>query len=100
MEKDFLDLCFERQNAIVTRRVAGEVILVPIDRRIPGEPSLYTLDPVAAFLWESLDGRETGRGIAGRLQEIYEVDSNQAEADVRLFLEQLLSIQAIRSVPA
>jgi hypothetical protein len=93
---DLLSLRFEKQPHMVTRRVAGEVILVPIVRQVSGEPSLYTLDEVATFLWECLDGRHTGWDLIGILETRYQVEKKQTESDVRLFLEQLQSIEAIR----
>lgn len=93
-----LDSRFERQPTMVTRRVAGEVLLVPITRRMEEEASLYTLDEVAAFLWDRLDGHHTGRELVEALKAAYVVETAQAEQDVRHFVEQLTSIEAIRPV--
>jgi hypothetical protein len=94
-EPDALEIRYEHDPAVVTRHVAGEVILVPI-RRSQAEASLYTLDEVAAFLWVRLDGRRTGRDLAAALEAEYEVEQARAEHDVRTFLDQLKSIDAIR----
>jgi hypothetical protein len=93
---DLLDALFEHEPTLVTRRVADEVILVPT--RLTGEDAaLFTLDEVAAFLWERLDGRRTGRDLVNALEAAYQTGHEQAEQDVRTFLEQLRSIQAIRA---
>jgi hypothetical protein len=94
-EIDVLERRYEHDPAVVTRRVAGEVILVPV-RPAREEAALYTLDEVAAFLWERLDGLRTGHELVAALQSEYEVDESRAASDVRVFLEQLLSIEAIR----
>ena len=96
---DLLDVRLEHEPTIVTRRVADEVILVPTER-MGNEAALFTLDDVAAFLWERLDGRRTGRDLISALESAYTVEPGQAEQDVRTFLEQLESIQAIRAVAA
>ena len=97
-ETNLLDTQFERQPEMITRRVAGEVILVPITRRVGEESCLYTLDEVAAFLWEGLDGQQTGRDLIEKLKAAYPGSVAQAEDDVRMFLEQLKAIQAVRPV--
>ncbi len=95
---DLLDILFEKEQTLVTRRVAGEVILVPINQRMGEEAALYTLDEVAAFLWEKLDGRHTGRDLIQTLEATYTVKHEQAEQDVQVFLERLKKIEAIRPV--
>lgn len=91
-----LDQRFEKDPRMVTRRVVGEIILVPVSSRLEGENSLYTLDEVGAFIWDRLDGSKTGREISADLQASYEVPVEQAEADVRQFIAHLQEIEAIR----
>jgi hypothetical protein len=93
-----LDMKFEKSPSVVTRKVAGETILVPISRSIGNEPCLYTLDDTATFLWERLDGQRAGRDLAKELTVSYEVATKQAETDVQAFLEQLKSVELIRSL--
>lgn len=95
---DLLDARFVKNSSVVTRKVAGETILVPISRSIGNEPCLYTLDDTAAFLWERLDGERTGRDLARELTTSYEVAKEQAETDVQAFLEQLKSVELVRSL--
>ncbi len=96
---DLLNIRFERQPTMVSRRVAGEVLLVPVTRRMGEEASLFTLDEVAAFLWDQMDGHHTGRDLIQALEANYAVESGQAEQDVRAFLDQLQSVEAIRPAP-
>lgn len=94
-DEDLLNVKFEHASTVVMRRVAGEVILVPVTPRVREDPCLYTLDEVAAFLWEGIDGNRTGRDLTEALRAAYAVEIGQAEADVRQFLGQLESIQVI-----
>ncbi len=93
---DLLDMRFEREPTMVTRRVAGEIILIPVTRRMGEESALYTLDEVAAYLWERLDGQHTGRDLIEVLESAYTVEREQSSQDVRTFLEQLRLMQATR----
>ena len=90
-----MSTCFEPNPSVVPRKVAGEIILVPVSGRIE-QPCLYTLDETAAFLWERLDGAHTGETLAQELQANFAVEKEQAEADTQAFLEQLQTIGAIR----
>ncbi|HVO33748.1 MAG TPA: PqqD family protein, partial [Elusimicrobiota bacterium] len=94
-ETEILNGAFQKQPHMVTRRVAGEIILVPVVRQVDAEASLFTLDDVAAFLWERIDGRRTGGELAAELQQAYAVDAATAGADVGRFLAQLQDAGAI-----
>jgi hypothetical protein len=41
---------------MVFRQIAGEAILVPICTRVEEADSIYTLNEVAARIWELVDG--------------------------------------------
>ena len=92
---DVLNIRFEHEPAMVSRLVAGEMILVPT-QRMSEEAALYALDDVAAFLWERLDGQRTGRDLMAALEADYNTETGNVEQDVRIFLEHLTSIGAIR----
>jgi hypothetical protein len=94
---ELLAIRFARNPSVVNRRVAGETILVPIERQIDKEPVLYTLDETAAFLWDRINGQQTGWDLVDALAARYDVERTQAERDVRTFLEQLQGIGAIRA---
>lgn len=96
--RELLDTCFEHQPTMVTRRIAGEILLVPVNRQVREEACLFTLDDTAAFLWEQIDGKQPGLALIEKLAKEYEIDSAQAEKDVCAFLTQLKEIDAIREV--
>jgi hypothetical protein len=89
---------FERNGEFIFRHIADEVILVPIRQRVGDLQSIYTLTPVAARIWESLDGATSAGAIARQLVEEYEVTVEQADADLNEFLRSLREIGAIREV--
>ena len=95
-QTNLLETRFERKPEMVARRVAGEIILVPIKRQIKEDPCLYTLDEMAAFLWEKLERGSTGSELVEALLAQYSVSRELVAQDVQKFLEELLSIEAIR----
>jgi len=98
MTKDLLAQAFKRSEHIVSRRIAGEYVLVPLVSKRADLDSIFDLNRVAAFIWERLDGRRSGADVVADLTSQYEVSPEQAEQDYRTFLEQLLSIRAIEPV--
>jgi len=80
---------------MVARRVADEVILVPIRQNVGDLQSIYTMNEVGARIWELLDSEGTAADMVSAIGREYEVEQAQAEADVVDFLAKLESIGAI-----
>jgi hypothetical protein len=80
---------------MVGRWVAGEFVVVPLRDRAADLDAIYNLSRVAAFIWERLDGRTSGREVVEAMVERFDVTETQAAADYLRFLEQLRSIEAV-----
>jgi hypothetical protein len=93
-----LDQVFVRSERIVGRPVAEEYVLVPIARQAAELDSIFSLNRVAAFIWQRVDGRAAGRDIATAVVEQFDVDRGTAEQDVAAFLARLASVGAVRAV--
>ena len=89
---------YARAERMVGRRIADEFILVPIVGHGAEVDSIFNLNHVGAFIWERLDGTNSGAAIVRALVERYEVTRKRAEADYQDFVDKLLSINAIQSV--
>lgn len=74
-----------RRREVAWRPFDGEAILVDT-----AHDEICHLNPVAAYLWESLDGRLDLRGIAVRLAEEFEVEQAEALSDALNFAAELL----------
>lgn len=81
---------------IVSRRIADEVILVPIKRKLADVSSIYLLrDDVSIRIWELIDGKRKVSQIKDVICKEFEVDPHQAEQDLKKFLKQLEKIGGI-----
>ena len=89
---------YEKDPSIVYREIAGEAVLVPIRQNVADMQSVYTLDRVGADIWSLIDGRRTLVDILGVLLGEYEVEEDALSQDLDEFIEQLVSIGAIRAV--
>jgi hypothetical protein len=88
---------YRKSESVVARKVGGEFILVPI-RQDAGElSSIYTLNEVAARVWELIDGDRSVEEIREKIVEEYEVASPEAEEDILRCLKQLESRKLIVS---
>ena len=96
--ENFLRKCFKRDASIVSRKIAGEFILVPIRSKTADIDGLYTLNEVAARIWELADGKRTVQEIRDAMVEEYAVESAEAEKDLVEMLQQLESIGVLAEV--
>ncbi len=92
---DELTKSFIKDPSIVSRKIAGEVILVPIRKNVGDLESIYTLNEVAACIWELIDGKRDIRQIEKIITDEFDVTSEKAERDIRNLLKQLAKIGAI-----
>jgi coenzyme PQQ synthesis protein D (PqqD) len=87
-----------RNTAIVSREVAGETIVVPICRGVGDLDSVYTFNPVGRSLWRLLENGHSVEELANWVATHYEVEANQAFADVQSYLDELQEVGLVRTV--
>jgi hypothetical protein len=93
---DLLEHRYARSERMIGRDVGGEFILVPLAGRGADLDSVFNLNGVATFIWQNLDGRNTGRQVVDAVVERFEVERAQASEDYLTLLGQLLEINAVR----
>ena len=86
-----------RDTAVVARRVGEETVLVPVRQNVGDLESIYTLNGVAADLWDRLDTPQTVENLAGALAAEYEVAEVQAASDVQAFLAEMAGLQLVEA---
>ncbi len=89
------DTIFRKTDRVVSREIAGELILVPIRSNVADMESLFTLNEVGSRVFGLVDGERTVRDLTSAIVEEFEVGEAEAEADVREFVEKLLEIGSI-----
>lgn len=88
----YLDKRYGRNPHMVSRLIGDEFILVPVRRDVADLESIFTLSGTGVRIWELLDGQLTGGEVRDRLVEEFEVEPEEAEADLIEFLQQLEEI--------
>jgi len=89
---------YKKNDHIVSRRVAGEAILVPIQQKVADLNSVFALNETAASVWELLDGQLTLRSVLDQIILEYEVEEGQACQDLIELIQQLIEIGAVEKV--
>ena len=89
---------YEKNGEIVTRRIAGEWILVPIASNVGNLDAVFTMEEVGDFIWQRVDGRMTADEIVNALCQEYEVAHEQAATDVASFISSLEEAGLVRPV--
>jgi hypothetical protein len=86
---------YARHPDFVHRRIADEVILLPIRHNFGDLESIFTLNGVAARVWELLDGQRTPADIVAAIVAEYAVTEPEAERDLGELMDQLETIGAV-----
>lgn len=89
---------YEKRPDFVARRIADEVVLVPISRNVGEIDCLYALNEVAARVWDLIDRRSFNE-VRDTIVEAFEVSEITAQEDLAVLIEQLKEIGAIQEVP-
>jgi hypothetical protein len=90
-----LDAVYRRSERIVTRRIAGECVLVPLARRGADMEAMYSLNPTAAFVWDQMEGDVAGTAIVDAVVEHFDVERATAERDYLGLVAALLDLDAL-----
>jgi hypothetical protein len=79
---------WRRAPGVITRRVAGELVLVPVAgaREAARDTRFFVLNASAERLWGLLDEPRSADELAQHLTAEFEIDEPQARADVETFL--------------
>lgn len=81
-----LDRVFQPRPEMVTREIAGEVLLVPVRGKLAQLQQIFVLNPVGAYIWRQLDGERNLSAIHGGLIDRFDVTEREAEADLFEYL--------------
>ena len=84
-----LTSCFTKDSNLVTRRIAGETIIVPVRAHVANLDYVYTLNEVGTLIWELINGRTSVSEIVEAVCSQYDIAPKEAAKDVLDFLGSL-----------
>ena len=80
---------YRPRDAVVTREVVGETLLVPISADLADLSSIFALNETAAFIWRKLDGERTLAQVRDAVVETFDVDAAAAWRDIADLIAEL-----------
>jgi Coenzyme PQQ synthesis protein D (PqqD) len=92
---DIWSKAFRKNSNIVTRKIAGELFLVPIRGSLADMQRIFALTPVAEYVWQQLNTKSL-RDICSDITATFDVERDQAESDIQEFISELLDAQLIQ----
>ena len=73
----------------MSREIAQETILVPIRGKLADMEKIFSLDHVAEYIWQQLDGEKSLKQICDGVLDIFDVEKDEAESDISEFICEL-----------
>jgi hypothetical protein len=87
-----LEPVYVRSQAVVSRRVAGETLIVPVRGKVGDLASIYSFNESGSLIWQSMESPKSVAELISAVQQEYAVSYEQAERDVKQFLSDTLSV--------
>ena len=98
LDNHILQSVFRKNTEIVSREIARETILVPISGQLADLQRIFTLNPLAEYIWQHLDGERNLQEIANSIVSTFDVQKEQVVADLQEFIPALLKENLITGV--
>jgi len=92
---DFFERCYAKESSIVARKIADEIILVPVRKNVGDLESIYTLNEVGAKIWELIDGKKKIKNIRDEILEEFDATEEQVNNDLQEFIKKFEEIGGI-----
>jgi hypothetical protein len=89
---------YVRSDAVVSRVIAGETLIVPISKGVGDLASIYSLNPVASTIWEAISRPRGKDEIVELVAQDFNAELQQIEPDVKAFLSEMKSVGLVTQV--
>jgi hypothetical protein len=89
---------FKKNESVVSRRIAEEMFLVPIRGELADMKRIFSLNPVAEYIWQELDGERNLEDIRKGVLDAFDVNKREADDDISQFIDELLTADLITEV--
>ncbi|MEM6453614.1 MAG: PqqD family protein [Acidobacteriota bacterium] len=94
-----LDAVFRQSDAVVTRVVADETLLVPVSGELAHLQRIFVLNQLGAFLWQAFDGRTPLGHLVDAVTARFETDPDTARSDLLAFVDEMRAARLLDDVP-
>lgn len=92
------NLIYQKRDDIVTRKIAGETLLIPICTQMADIQNIFVLNDVGEYIWQHLDGKKNIKEIHRGILSTFNAEKEQTDSDIREFIIQLFEANLIQEV--
>src|ERR1700733_2138492 len=92
-----LEQVYVRSQAVVSRRVAGETLVVPVRGKVGDLASIYSFNQTGSLIWQSLESPKGFAELVSIVEQEYTVEHDLARRDVKQFLHDMLSADLVQA---
>lgn len=86
---------YTKNPDFIARKIGGEIVLIPLQKKIYDIHSIYNMNEMACQIWERLDGAKTIGNLQSEILQSYEVSEETLSQDLQTLVGQLEEIKAI-----
>ena len=83
------------KKELLKRDIAGETILIPVDKTVYDSHGLYALNEMAGFLWDLLPEAEDEEALVAAVLREYDAEERDVRRDVAEFLDKLREMKIV-----
>lgn len=83
---------YVRSEAVVSRVIAGETLIIPIRKGVGDLASIYSLNGVASLIWSVIAQPRSAEQIIRAVESEFSSEGDQVKKDVHAFLEEMGSL--------
>jgi hypothetical protein len=87
---------FVRSQAVVSRRIAGETLIVPVRGKVGDLASIYSFNQTGSLIWQALESPKSASELISIVEQEYAVSREQAEQDVKQFLRDMQTVDLVQ----
>jgi len=80
---------YRKAESVVTRKIAGEVLLVPVRGNLASMDRIFALNAVGEFIWHKLDEGNDFHELGRQIADHFDVNPAQVLTDLVEFLSEL-----------
>jgi hypothetical protein len=89
---------YRRSNAVVSRQISGETLVVPIRGKVGDLASIYSFNEAGSALWAALEQPASLETLAAILCQSFEVERDDARRDAGSFVDEMQAAGLLSAV--
>jgi len=90
--------CYVRSGSVVSRVIAGEMLIIPVRKGVGDLASIYSLNEVASFIWQMIEHPRPKDEIVQSTEQNFAGHRDEIEHDVEAFLGEMHSVGLVSAV--